>query len=87
MKRDDADMKTDETAELDAFTSKGPAPALGNHDPETLEIDQLAEKKLVRKLDLYIVPMVMLLYLLVCLRLALLPSLASESPRTLFGRH
>lgn len=36
------------------------------YDPETLEIDHVAEKKLVRKLDLYIVPMVMLLYLLVC---------------------
>jgi hypothetical protein len=35
------------------------------YDPETLEIDHVAEKKLVRKLDLYIVPMVMLLYLLV----------------------
>ncbi|KAF7508551.1 hypothetical protein GJ744_009100 [Endocarpon pusillum] len=34
------------------------------HDPETLEIDAVAEKKLIRKLDLYIVPMVMLLYLL-----------------------
>lgn len=36
------------------------------YDPETLEIDYVAEKRLVRKLDLYIVPMVMLLYLLVC---------------------
>lgn len=36
------------------------------YDPETLEIDHVAEKKLVRKLDLCIVPMVMLLYLLVC---------------------
>ncbi len=35
------------------------------YDPESLEIDEIAEKKLVRKLDLYIVPMVMLLYLLV----------------------
>ena len=35
------------------------------YNPETLEIDAVAEKKLVRKLDLYIVPMVMLLYLLV----------------------
>jgi hypothetical protein len=35
------------------------------YDPETLEIDHVAEKKLVRKLDLCIVPMVMLLYLLV----------------------
>jgi hypothetical protein len=35
------------------------------YDPETLEIDHVAEKKLVRKLDLYIVPMVMGLYLLV----------------------
>lgn len=37
----------------------------GRYDPESLEIDQVAEKKLVRKLDLHIVPMVMLLYLLV----------------------
>jgi hypothetical protein len=35
------------------------------YDPETLEIDHVAEKKLIRKLDLCIVPMVMLLYLLV----------------------
>jgi hypothetical protein len=35
------------------------------HDPETLEIDHVAEKKLVRKLDLFIVPPVMLLYLFV----------------------
>lgn len=33
------------------------------YDPETLEIDHAAEKKLVRKLDLYIIPVVMLLYL------------------------
>jgi len=32
-------------------------------DPETLEIDHMAERKLVRKLDCYIIPMVMLLYL------------------------
>lgn len=36
------------------------------YDPETLEIDYVAEKKLVRKLDLFIVPPVMLLYLFVC---------------------
>ncbi len=36
-----------------------------SYDPETLEIDHVAEKKLVRKLDLYIVPPVMLLYLFV----------------------
>ena len=30
---------------------------------EQLEIDILAEKRLVRKLDFYIIPMVMLLYL------------------------
>jgi hypothetical protein len=35
------------------------------YDPETLEIDHVAEKKLVRKLDLFIVPPVMLLYLFV----------------------
>ena len=35
-------------------------------DPETLrEIDHVAEKKLVRRLDLFIVPPVMLLYLFV----------------------
>jgi hypothetical protein len=33
-------------------------------DSETLEIDHVAEKKLVRKLDMHIVPMVMLAYLL-----------------------
>ena len=32
-------------------------------DPETLEIDHAAERRLVRKLDCFIVPMVMLLYL------------------------
>jgi hypothetical protein len=36
------------------------------YDLETLEIDHVAEKKLVRKLDLFIVPPVMLLYLFVC---------------------
>ena len=35
------------------------------YDLETLEIDHVAEKKLVRKLDLFIVPPVMLLYLFV----------------------
>jgi hypothetical protein len=35
------------------------------HDPETLEVDHVAEKKLVRKLDLFIIPPVMLLYLFV----------------------
>jgi hypothetical protein len=39
--------------------------ASDQYDPKTLEIDHVAEKKLVRKLDLCIVPMVMLLYLLV----------------------
>lgn len=34
-------------------------------DPVTLDIDHVAEKKLVRKLDWYIIPMVMLLYLFV----------------------
>jgi hypothetical protein len=34
-------------------------------DPETAEIDHVAEKKLVRKLDLFIIPPVMLLYLFV----------------------
>ena len=34
-------------------------------DPETLEIDYVAERKLIRKLDLFIVPPVMLLYLFV----------------------
>lgn len=32
-------------------------------ESEFIEIDHVAEKKLVRKLDLYIVPIVMLLYL------------------------
>lgn len=32
-------------------------------DSEPIEIDHVAEKKLVKKLDLYIVPIVMLLYL------------------------
>src|SRR5947209_13040995 len=35
------------------------------YDAETLEIDHVAEKKLVRKLDLFIIPPVMLLYLFV----------------------
>jgi hypothetical protein len=35
------------------------------YDLETLEIDHVAEKKLVRKLDLFIIPPVMLLYLFV----------------------
>lgn len=35
------------------------------YDPETLEIGHVAEKKLVRKLDLFVVPPVMLLYLFV----------------------
>lgn len=35
------------------------------YDPETLEVDHVAEKKLVRKLDLYIILPVMLLYLFV----------------------
>ena len=38
---------------------------LDEYDPETPDIDLVAEKKLVRKLDLHIVPMAMLLYLLV----------------------
>ena len=33
-------------------------------DAGNVEIDHIAEKKLVRKLDLYIIPVVMLLYLL-----------------------
>lgn len=33
-------------------------------DAGSVEIDHVAEKKLVRKLDLYIIPVVMLLYLL-----------------------
>ncbi len=33
-------------------------------DDGSVEIDHVAEKKLVRKLDLYIIPVVMLLYLL-----------------------
>jgi hypothetical protein len=40
-------------------------PAEKRYDPETLEIDYVAEKKLVRKLDLFIIPPVMLLYLFV----------------------
>lgn len=32
-------------------------------DPEGIAIDHVAEKKLVRKLDLYIIPIAMLLYL------------------------
>jgi hypothetical protein len=39
--------------------------ASARFDPETLDIDHVAEKKLVRKLDWYIIPMVMLLYLFV----------------------
>jgi hypothetical protein len=50
---------------------RGSSVVSDKYDPETLEIDHVAEKKLIRKLDLHIVPMVMLLYLLVWL----LPSL------------
>lgn len=32
-------------------------------DPEGIEIDISAERRLVKKLDLYIIPIVMLLYL------------------------
>jgi hypothetical protein len=32
-------------------------------DPDSIVIDHAAERRLVRKLDLYIVPIVMLLYL------------------------
>lgn len=52
--------------ELVSLASQRPTVASSKNDPETLEIDEVAEKKLVRKLDLHIVPMVMLLYLLVC---------------------
>lgn len=53
---------TEKGSELDARIS----PLISDkHDPETLEIDEVAERRLIRKLDLYIVPMVMLLYLLV----------------------
>jgi hypothetical protein len=52
------------------------------YDPETLEIDHVAEKKLVRKLDLYIVPMVMLLYLLVCPSSLFPPPSPRPFPRT-----
>jgi sugar phosphate permease len=40
--------------------SKAP---LAKYDPETLEIDHVAEAKLIRKLDIHVIPMVMLLYL------------------------
>jgi hypothetical protein len=39
------------------------------HDDSYVEIDKVKERKLVRKLDLHIVPVVMLLYLLVQVRL------------------
>ena len=32
-------------------------------DPEGIDIDHVAEKRLVKKLDFYIIPIVMLLYL------------------------
>lgn len=38
------------------------APSAG-YEGESLDIDRAKEKKLVRKLDLHIVPVVMLLYL------------------------
>ncbi len=50
--------------EIDVAGGSGAAMS-DKYDPETLEIDHVAEKKLVRKLDLHIIPMVMLLYLLV----------------------
>jgi hypothetical protein len=48
------------------------------YDPETLEIDYVAERQLVRKLDLFIVPPVMLLYLFVSLVLFLLTENATN---------
>lgn len=51
--------------QLDGLPGRKTSLASDKYDPETLEIDHVAEKKLVRKLDLYIVPVVMLLYLLV----------------------
>ena len=35
-------------------------------DVEHLEIDAVAEQKLIRKVDRHIIPMVMMLYLFVC---------------------
>lgn len=51
--------------ELEGPASQNILTTTDKYDPETWEIDYVAEKKLVRKLDRYIVPMVMLLYLLV----------------------
>ncbi|KAL9123130.1 MAG: hypothetical protein Q9187_000319 [Circinaria calcarea] len=42
-------------------SSQGPSSEAGS---EEIEIDHNAEKRLVRKLDLHIIPVVMLLYLL-----------------------
>ncbi len=50
-------------ADVEKSVSIPRVPAKFIHDGE-IEIDYMAEKKLVRKLDLYIIPVVMLLYLL-----------------------
>jgi hypothetical protein len=51
--------------ELAGGAGRSSPAASARFDPETLDIDHVAEKKLVRKLDWYIIPMVMLLYLFV----------------------
>ena len=43
--------------------SKAATDGSGLHE-QPVEVDLVAERKLVRKLDLYVVPVVMLLYLL-----------------------
>lgn len=52
------DSHDEKTRERDVVRSPDPSPEAGSS-----EIDHVAEQKLVRKLDLHIVPIVMLLYL------------------------
>lgn len=54
----DSDTKIDETRAGDAPKS------IGEGEAQLQESDPVAEGKLVRKLDLHLVPVVMLLYLL-----------------------
>lgn len=59
------DYKLDEQAELERKSDRGPSIFPTDHTPEAaaFAIDHHAEAKLVRKLDMFIIPIVMLLYL------------------------
>ena len=57
----------DDKNAFDSQNSQGPVRRPSSDSRESggdIEVDHVAEKKLVRKLDLHIVPVVMLLYLL-----------------------